>query len=80
MITTKGLKYNEYSELSEKFKFDFESAGVMKDGVIYTVKTVPDYSGKQVTLGDIMEEGQVDEKYFIDPAKNVTQAIANAKE
>lgn len=25
-------------ELSQKFKFDFENAGVMKDGVIYTVK------------------------------------------
>ena len=56
-------------ELSQKFKFDFENAGVMKDGVIYTVKTVPDYSGRQITLGDIMEDGQVDEAYFIDPSK-----------
>ncbi len=56
-------------ELSQKFKFDFENAGVMKDGVIYTVKTVPEYSGKQITLGDIMEDGQVDEMYFIDPSK-----------
>lgn len=56
-------------ELSQKFKFNFENAGVMKDGVIYTVKTVPDYSGRQITLGDIMEDGQVDEAYFIDSSK-----------
>ncbi len=52
-------------ELSSKFKYDFENAGVMKDGVIYTVKTFPDYDGKQITLGDIMEDGDSDEKYFI---------------
>ena len=56
-------------ELSQKFKFDFENAGVMKDGVIYTVKTVPDYSGNQITLGDILEDGKVDEAYFIDSLK-----------
>ncbi len=56
-------------ELSSKFKYDFENAGVMKDGVIYTVKTFPDYHGKQITLGDIMEDGEVDEKYFIPEPK-----------
>ena len=56
-------------ELSQSFKFDFENAGVMKDGVIYTIRTAPDYSGKQITLGDIMEDGKVDKAYFIDPSK-----------
>lgn len=37
-------------DLSAHFKFDFENAGVMRDGVIYTVKTVPAYDGKQITL------------------------------
>ena len=27
--------------------------------MIYTVKTVPDYSGDQITLGDILEDGKV---------------------
>lgn len=56
-------------ELSEKFSFNFANTGVMKDGVIYTVKTSPSYSGKQITLGDIMENDEVDESYFIPEAR-----------
>lgn len=56
-------------DLSAHFKFDFENAGVMRDGVIYTVKTIPTYDGKQITLGDIMDTGEVDEKYFIPKEK-----------
>ena len=55
----------ELGELSDNFSFLFENAGVMKDGVIYTTKTTPDYKGKQITLGDILEEGEVGEEYFI---------------
>lgn len=51
--------------MSAKFSFTFENTGVMKDGVIYTIKTTPDYNGKQLTLGDVMDDGDVDEKYFI---------------
>lgn len=53
-------------ELSQNFKFDFDNSGVMKDGIVYTVKTVPEYHGKQITLGDIMEDGDVDTSFFID--------------
>lgn len=52
-------------ELSEHFSFAFENTGVMKDGIIYSVKTVPSYDGKQITLGEIMDDGDVEEKYFI---------------
>lgn len=52
-------------ELSESFSFTFENTGLMKDGIIYTVKTNPAYYGKQITLGDIMEDGKVDEQFFI---------------
>ncbi len=52
-------------ELSDKFSFAFENTGVMIDGKIYTLKTTPSYDGKQITLGDIMETGDVDESYFI---------------
>ena len=51
--------------LSDSFSFGFENTGIMKDGVVYTLKTVPAYEGDQVTLGDIMETGQVEERYFI---------------
>lgn len=56
---------NGIGELSKKFSFSFENTGVMKDGIIYTVKTTPDYEGNQITLGDIMEEGEVDKQFFI---------------
>lgn len=52
-------------ELSSTFSFNFENSGVMKDGVIYTIKTTPSYSGKQNTLGDILEDGEVDQNFFI---------------
>lgn len=60
---------NGLGKLSEKFSFGFENTGVMKDGVIYTFKTTPKYYGKQITLGDIMETGDVDEQYFIPTEK-----------
>jgi DNA (cytosine-5)-methyltransferase 1 len=56
---------DELGEISEKFHFVFENSGVMKDGIIYTLKTTADYHGKQITLGDILEDGEVAEEYFI---------------
>lgn len=52
-------------QLSAEFSFNFENSGVMKDGIIYTIKTMPSYSGKQITLGDIMEDGDIPEGFFI---------------
>ncbi len=52
-------------DLSSSFVFDFENTGVMKDGIIYTFKTLPAYDGEQITLGDIMEDGDVDSSFFI---------------
>ena len=56
-------------EVSNRFAFQFENAGIMSQGIIYTVKTIPEYEGKQITLGDIMETGPVDKKYFIPKEK-----------
>ena len=36
---------------------------------MYTVKTVPSYDGKVITLGDIMDEGIVPEEFFIPQEK-----------
>jgi len=52
-------------ELSKKYKFWFENSGIMKDGVIFTMKTNPVFSGSQITLGDILETGAVDKSFFI---------------
>ena len=45
-ISTKELPEG-LGEISEKFSFSFENSGIMKDGKIYTLKTVPFYHGKQ---------------------------------
>ena len=75
----KRVAYKNDSELEEKRismsklllndGFFAETFPVMKDGVIYTFKTTPKYDGKQITLGDIMETGDVDEQYFIPTEK-----------
>lgn len=41
----------------------FENGGVVIDGVIYTDKLIPDYSGPYTTLGDILVKGD-DRKYI----------------
>lgn len=52
-------------EVSNLFSFLFENTGIMKDGMIYTLKTTSSYDGDQITLGDIMEDGDVDKSLFI---------------
>lgn len=52
-------------DLSDHFAFAFENTGIMKDGMVYTVKTVPRYDGASITLGQIMEEGDVPDSFFI---------------
>lgn len=52
-------------ELSSTFSFIFDNTGMMKNGVVYTLKTTPAYDGDQITLGDIMEAGDVDRAFFI---------------
>ena len=59
----------EVGEVSDSFECNFENTGIMKDGVIYTLKTIPDYHGNQITLGDVMEKGTVAEEYFIPEEK-----------
>lgn len=56
-------------EVSSSFGFGFENTGMMKDSVIYTLKTAPQYHGAQTMLGDVMETGDVDEQYFIPAEK-----------
>ena len=56
---------SEIGEVSEKFTFAFENSGIMKDGIIYTAKTTPYYNGNQITLGDIMETGDISKEFFI---------------
>lgn len=72
-VTEKSIKMTEIplniGTVSESFKFNFENCGLMKDSIIYTTKTTPDHSGRQITLGDVMDEGPVSEEFFIPQEK-----------
>ena len=72
-VDSKKVKIDELpeglGEVSDKFSFAFENTGIMKDGKIYTLKTTSSYDGRTITLGDIMETGDVEESYFIPEEK-----------
>ncbi len=51
----------------ESRKSLFKNSGVMIKGSVYTFKTKAVYTGKKrVVLGDILEEGKVEEEFYID--------------
>lgn len=70
-ITANSLKSvkldSDIVNVSNKFKFAFESSGVMMDGVIYSAKTTP-IEEKATTLKEILQDNvtlEVDKKYYI---------------
>lgn len=50
-------------DVSDSFKFAFENAGYMHDGVIYTARVI-EQEEKPITLGEILQRN-VDEKFYI---------------
>ncbi|MBR0473340.1 MAG: DNA (cytosine-5-)-methyltransferase [Methanosphaera sp.] len=69
---SKGLlneeKYNDIVDVSDNFELHFFNAGVMNKGHIYSVKTEP-VKSNPTTLDNIIENREVDSKYFLDEAK-----------
>lgn len=60
--------FEDLVDLSDHFIFQFLNSGFMHKGNIYTFKTEPDCD-EISTLGDIMEKGEVNEKYFLTDEK-----------
>jgi DNA (cytosine-5)-methyltransferase 1 len=54
---------NNFNKNSKKSIF--ENTGVMIDGKIYTARTRPFYKGKQITIGDILQEDAIPNEFFI---------------
>jgi modification methylase sau3AI len=52
-------------EISNSFTGIFWNSGFMRKGKCFSFDTIPDYTLKKLTLGDVVEKGRVDEKYFI---------------
>ena len=63
-------------DISDTFQFDFQNAGFMINSHIFTEKTFPDYKGRQITLGDILEDGEIEESFFI-PQKRLYYTSPN---
>lgn len=57
-------------EISNLFTGIFWNSGFMRYGKCYSFDTIPDYNFRKLSLGDVIEKGVVDEKYYItDPGK-----------
>ena len=56
-ITT---EFNEEGKLSP-----FQNTGLLFKGKVYTTKTSPNYNGKRTVLGDILQNGEVTNDFFI---------------
>ena len=58
--------------ISDKFNLSkktslFQNTGIIIKNKVYTIKTIPNYSGPQITLGDILiNEKDVPKEFFID--------------
>ena len=52
-------------ELSDHYSFVFANTGIMMDGIVYTAKTEAVHPDRQLTLGDVMETGEVEERFFV---------------
>lgn len=44
----------------------FQNTGLLIKGKVYTTKTEPNYDGEKTVLGDILQNGEVPEDFFID--------------
>ncbi|MDF2871890.1 MAG: (cytosine-5-)-methyltransferase [Anaerocolumna sp.] len=63
--------------VSDTFNFLFDNSGIMIDGIIYSVQTTP-IEKPPVLLGDILQSGEVNEKYFI-PEKRLYYTSPDVK-
>lgn len=57
----------DITKASDTFSFNFENAGVMKDGKVYTAK-IKEECEPSILLGSLLES-DVDKKYYITPDK-----------
>lgn len=57
---------NDIIEISDNFTGTVWNTGVMRHGKYYSIDTEPDYYGKPITLGEILQpERDIPQKYFL---------------
>ena len=73
------FEYSDLYEVSDKFKFEFKNAGVMKEGKIYTVDVIP-ISIKPKTLSAIVQKDLETEKYNLNANLEKWEYLKGAKD
>lgn len=57
---------DSFNKNDKKKSSPFLNAGLMIGGRVYTKKVTPSYSGKKIVLGEILQNGEVTDEFFID--------------
>lgn len=66
-IELKGDLVNITNNFNKDSNFSpFQNTGVMVNGEVLTINTNPSYEGKKIVLGDILQNGEVLDEFFID--------------
>lgn len=73
------FKYKDIYDVSDNFKLDFKNAGVMRNNQIYTVDVIPQ-ENKPTVLRKIIEDKEVDEKYYIGNKLEKWEYLKGAKD
>lgn len=61
--------YKDLVEISDKFAFNFENSGFMRNHVIYTTKSTP-INVEPITLDKIILNKKIDNNYFLTESQN----------
>ena len=73
------FQYRDLVDVSDNFKLDFKNAGVMRDGKIYTVETIPKFV-TPISLNTIIEKDIVDKKYNVEDKLEKWKYLKGAKD
>ncbi len=52
-------------KISKTFSYSYDNAGLMRDGIVTSCKTTPDYQGKKLTLSNILYNGKIPREFII---------------
>ncbi len=70
--------YKSLSALSDNFETKFWNSGICIKGKVYTVETIP-IESKSLTLNDICEKDEVDEKFFLNGSLEKWEYLKGSK-
>lgn len=66
-VTLEGDLVKITNEFNIKGKLSpFHNTGIMIKGKVFTAKTIPSYDGPRTVLGNILQNGEVTDEFFID--------------